>query len=63
MNPAVDRSMEARLTQLGYKVKLLPMENSTVSRVLVGPMASAAEEKEISLKLQTDGYQFFPRRF
>ena len=62
MNPAVDRSMEARLTQLGYKVKLLPMENSTVSRVLVGPMASAAEEKEISLKLQADGYQFFPRR-
>jgi hypothetical protein len=55
--------MEARLGQLGYKVKLLPMENSAVSRVLVGPMASAAEEKEISLKLQTDGYQFFPRRF
>jgi cell division protein FtsN len=63
MNPAVDRSMETRLTQLGYKVKLLPMENSAVSRVLVGPMASAAEEKELSLKLQADGYQFFPRRF
>lgn len=62
MNPTADRSMEDRLTQLGYKVKLLPMENSAVSRVLVGPMASAAEEKEISLKLQADGYQFFPRR-
>lgn len=62
MNPATDRSMETRLTQLGYKVHLVPMENSAVSRVLVGPIASATEQKEISLKLQADGYQFFPRR-
>ena len=63
MNPATDRSMESRLTQLGYKVKLLPMENSPVSRVLVGPIDSATEQKELGLKLQADGYQFFPRRF
>ena len=63
MNPATDRSMESRLTQLGYKVKLLPMENSPVSRVLVGPIESANEQKELGLKLQADGYQFFPRRF
>jgi cell division protein FtsN len=62
MNPSADRSMEARLTQLGYKVQLVPMENSAVSRVLVGPIASATEQKEISQKLQADGFQFFPRR-
>lgn len=62
MNPSADRSMETRLTQQGYKVKLLPMENSPISRVLVGPL-DAAEQKEIGRKLQADGYQFFPRRF
>ncbi len=63
MNPSADRSMQLRLTELGYNVKLLPMENSPVARVLVGPIESAAREKELSLKLQSDGYQFFPRRY
>ena len=63
MNPAADRSMEARLIQLGYQVKLLPMENSPVSRVLVGPIGSATEQKNLSMKLQAEGFQFFPRRY
>ena len=62
MNPSADRSMETRLLQQGYKVRLLPMENSPISRVLVGPL-DAVEQREVGRKLQIDGYQFFPRHF
>jgi cell division septation protein DedD len=63
INPAVDRSMNDKLHLQGYLTRLAPMENSTVFRLLVGPIQSAAEQRELEGRLRTDGYQFFPRRF
>jgi cell division septation protein DedD len=63
MDPAVDRSMQDRLVARGYAVKLAPMENSPVSRVLVGPIQSAPQQSELESKLNADGFQHFVRRF
>ncbi len=63
MNPSQDRSMQERLEQQGLKVSLAPLENSTASRVLVGPFASSAQQAEIESKLQALGFQYFPRRY
>lgn len=63
MNPAQDRSMEERLIARGYGVHLVPMENSPVTRVLVGPIQTSAQQREMETKLLADGYQYFPRRF
>ena len=62
MNPAIDRSMQDRLEQSGFSVKLVPLENSTASRVLVGPIQSATHQRELESKLGAGGYQFFLRR-
>ena len=63
IDPALDRSMQDRLIALGYSVKLSPMENSPISRVLIGPIHSAAQQQELKSKLSADGFQHFPRRF
>ena len=63
MNPAVDRYMQDRLVAGGYNFKLAPMENSPVARVLVGPIVSSTQQRELETKLIGDGFQFFPRRF
>lgn len=63
MNPAQDKSMQERLVQRGYSVQLAPMENSPVARVLVGPVQTSEQQRELATKLQSDGYQFFPRRY
>lgn len=63
MNPALDRSMQDRLEQQGLKVSLAPLENSTASRVLVGPFASNTQQSEVEAKLQALGFQYFPRRY
>lgn len=63
VNPAVDSSMRQRLEMRGFTVKLAPMENSPVSRVLVGPIVSPAQQKEITDRLRAEGYQFFSRRY
>jgi hypothetical protein len=63
IDPAVDRSMQDRLVARGYSVKLAPMENSPVSRLLVGPIQSAPQQQELASKLGADGFQYFLRRF
>lgn len=63
LNPSLDRSMQDRLIALGYSVKLSPMENSPISRVLIGPILSAAQQQELESKLRADGFQHFRRRF
>jgi len=63
MNPAYDRSMQERLEQQGLKVSLAPLENSTASRVLVGPLTSVAQQAEVEAKLRALGFQYFPRRY
>ncbi len=63
IDPALDRSMQDRLIALGYSVNLSPMENSPISRVLIGPIHSAAQQQELKSKLSADGFQHFPRRF
>ncbi|MBI2685530.1 MAG: hypothetical protein HYX27_04375 [Acidobacteria bacterium] len=62
MNPSTDRSMQDRLEQNGFTVKLLPLENSPSSRVLVGPIQSSAQQRELETKLAANGFQFFTRR-
>lgn len=61
MNAAADRSMQDRLIKLGFNIKLEPMDNSAVSRVLVGPIHSAEEQREFESKLAAGGFQFFRR--
>ena len=63
MNPAQDRTMQEKLVARGYGVHLVPMENSPVSRVLVGPIQTSTQQRELESKLTSDGFQFFPRRF
>lgn len=63
IDPAVDRSMQDRLVARGFSVKLAPMENSPVSRLLVGPIQSASQQQDLESKLRTDGFQYFTRRF
>jgi len=62
VNLATDPSLRDRLLQRGFQVKTVPMENSPVSRLVIGPIQSAAQQSELSAKLQAEGYQFFPRR-
>ena len=63
LNPAVDRSLQDRLVARGFSVKLSPMENSPVVRVLVGPIQSAPQQREIESRLSSNGFQYFLRRF
>jgi len=63
LNPAVDRSLQDRLVARGFNVKLAPMENSPVARVLIGPIQSAPQQREIESRLSSDGFQYFRRRF
>jgi hypothetical protein len=63
LNPAVDRSMQDRLINRGYNVKLAPVENSAVARILVGPIHSVTQQRELESRLVSDGFQYFPRRF
>lgn len=63
MDPLRDRTMQYRLTKSGFSVWLSPMEDSPNSRVLVGPILSPAQQKEMEAKLAAEGYQFFQRRF
>lgn len=63
IDPARDRAMQHRLTSSGFTVRLAPMEDSQNFRVLVGPIQSPAEQKEIEAKLAAEGYRFFPRRY
>jgi cell division septation protein DedD len=63
MNPNVDNSMRLRLQEAGFQVHLAGMEGSPASRVLVGPIASPAQQQQFEEKLREGGYQFFPRRY
>ncbi len=63
MNPSLDNSMRLRLQQAGFEVHLAGMEGSAASRVLVGPIASSAQQQEFETKLREAGYQYFPRRY
>ncbi|MFN0107054.1 MAG: SPOR domain-containing protein [Bryobacteraceae bacterium] len=63
MNPAIDRTLQDRLVMAGYSVRVSPMENSPVSRVMVGPIQSTAQQRELESKLRSEGFQFFPRRY
>ena len=63
LNPAVDRSMQDRLVARGFNVKLAPMENSPNARILVGPIESAPQQREIESRLSSEGFQYFRRRF
>lgn len=63
MDPLRDRSMQYRLTKLGFTVWLSPMEDSPNSRVLVGPIESPGQQKEMEAKLTAEGFHFFQRRF
>ena len=63
MDPLRDRSMQDRLAKSGFRVWLSPMEDSPNSRVLVGPILSPAQQKEMETKLAAEGFRFFQRRF
>lgn len=63
INPALDNSMQQRLQKSGYPVQLAPMENSTASRLLVGPIHTEIEQRELSAKLQAEGYRYFRRQY
>ena len=62
MDPALDRSMQDRLEKNGFTIRLLPLENSPSFRVLVGPIQSAGQQRELEMKLAANGYQYFVRR-
>lgn len=63
VNPAVDRTMQERLAKRGFAFALAPMENSSVMRLLVGPIESPERQREIAATLAQDGFQYFPRRY
>jgi len=62
IDPSIDRSMQDRLVARGYEVKLSRMDNSPISRVLVGPIQSTPQQKELETRLNADGFQYFRRR-
>ncbi|HEU0120243.1 MAG TPA: hypothetical protein VFQ91_06940 [Bryobacteraceae bacterium] len=63
INPSIDNTLQERLRKSGYPVQLAPMENSSASRLLVGPVQSETEQRELSAKLQASGYRHFRRQY
>ncbi|MBM3787622.1 MAG: hypothetical protein FJW30_24970 [Acidobacteria bacterium] len=63
VDPVRETYMQDRLSQLGYKFRLAPMESSLNARVLVGPISSLPEMQELQTRLTAHGYQHFPRRW